>query len=270
MPEFVDVLKAVQDRPGGDRRSPLHLAMGPRFPPGLPRDGRRDRSAGPAARAGADRHRDRGRGRRHRPPARAAAHERHQHRHLPAEPALPRAAGDQPRRKAAGSAAPGARDRGQGHRLRRHRQGGRRDVPPAGGGRRIGHDLPRQAARGRAQGQPGPVHERRAARDGRHQRLRHGHRQARHALRDPPADSRQPGSLLPGIGPRRPRRPGRRVHAAVPAGRQARAAVLPGQALPDGRRDPRRLRGRARRWRRTRPRRRSASRTSPASWPART
>jgi ATP-dependent DNA helicase RecQ len=43
----------------------------------------------------------------------------------------------------------------------------------------------------------------------------------------------QPGSLLPGIRPRRPRRQGRRMHAAVPAGRQAGAAVLPGEALPD-------------------------------------
>jgi ATP-dependent DNA helicase RecQ len=69
-------------------------------------------------------------------------------------------------------------------------------------------------------------------------------------------------------GPRRARRQGCRMHAAVPAGRQAGAAVLPGEALPDRRRDPRRLRGRARAGGERRPPRPSAWRTLPATWPA--
>ena len=163
---------------GGDRRGALHLAVGPRFPSGLPRDGGLDRGARPPAGPGADRHRHRRRHRGHRQAARPPAPERHQHRHLPAEPALQRGPGGQCARKNRRRAAHRARLERLRHRLRRHRQGGRGDARGAARSGRERHHLSRQAAGARTQGKPGPVHGRPAPRDGRHQRLRHGHRQA--------------------------------------------------------------------------------------------
>ena len=63
----------------------------------------------------------------------------------------------------------------------------------------------------RPHGQPGPVHERRGADHGRHQRLRHGDRQGRHPLRDPLPPAGHDRGLLPGVRPGRPRRRARRV-----------------------------------------------------------
>ena len=71
--------------------------------------------------------------------------------------------------------------------------------------------------KGRARRQPGRVHDRAGRGDGRHHRLRHGHRQARRALRlsHRPAGKRR--GLLPGARPRRARRPaGRGAHALRP------------------------------------------------------
>ncbi len=48
-----------------------------------------------------------------------------------------------------------------------------------------------------------------------HERLRHGHRQGRRPFRRPLQSARQPGSLLPGGGPRRPRRATIPVHDAL-------------------------------------------------------
>ena len=161
--EFLAVLKAGRHLAGRHRRGALHLAVGPRFPSRLPRDGRLDRRAGPPAGAGADRHRHRRRGRRHRQAAGPPAPERHQHRHLPAQPALQRGAGDQSARKDRRRAAHRARLERLRHRLRGHRQGGRGDAPGAARGRRERDHLSRQAAGARAQGKPGPVHGRRSA-----------------------------------------------------------------------------------------------------------
>jgi hypothetical protein len=108
-----------------------------------------------------------------------------------------------PDEKYADGAATGARHLGRGHRLRGHRQGGRRDASAAEGCRRKRHAVSRQAARGGTRREPEPVHERRAPRDGGDQRVWHGHRQERYALRHPPAGAGQPGSLLPGVRPRR-------------------------------------------------------------------
>ena len=52
----------------------------------------------------------------------------------------------------------------------------------------------------------------------RHGGVRHGHQQAQRALRRPPRPPQGPRELLPGDGPRRPRRPAQRVPAALRAG----------------------------------------------------
>ena len=66
--------------------------------------------------------------------------------------------------------------------------------------------LPRRARRRRAPAPPGPLPARGRHRDGRDDRLRHGHRQARRALRRPPRPAEEHRGLLPGDRPRRPRR----------------------------------------------------------------
>ena len=72
--------------------------------------------------------------------------------------------------------------------------------------------------------------------DGGHHRLRHGHRQARRALRRPPRPAEERRGLLPGDRPRRPRRPARRrLDELRPAGRDHAAAdarASPGRAKP--------------------------------------
>ena len=70
------------------------------------------------------------------------------------------------------------------------------------------------------------------ARHGRDQRLRPRHRQGRHALRRPLPDAGGARRVLPGVGPRRARRRGRRLHPALPAQRQGGPAVLPRRPLP--------------------------------------
>ena len=81
------------------------------------------------------------------------------------------------------------------------------------------------------QAQPGPLPARGRRRDGRHHRLRHGHRQAGRALRRPPGHAQEHRGLLPGDRPRRPRRPaGRRLDGLRPAGR--------GEPAPHDRREP--------------------------------
>ena len=67
-------------------------------------------------------------------------------------------------------------------------------------------------ARAGAPRQPGRVHARRDPDHGRHQRVRHGHRQGRHPLRRALRSAGVARRLLPGGGPRRPRR-GRRPRA---------------------------------------------------------
>ena len=59
---------------------------------------------------------------------------------------------------------------------------------------------------GGARRQPGPLPPGGGRGDGRDDRLRHGHRQAGRALRRPSRPAEEPGGLLPGDRPRRPRR----------------------------------------------------------------
>ena len=81
-------------------------------------------------------------------------------------------------------------------------------------------------------GQPGPVPARGRPGDGRHDRVRHGHRQAGRAFRRPPGPAQVGRGLLPGDRPGRPRRAARHCLAGLrPAGR--------GAAAQDDRRTPR-------------------------------
>ena len=123
-----------------------------------------------------------------------------------------------------------ARGRGR-HRLLPVAQarGGHRADPVRAGCRRPA--LPRRPGRRGAAGQPGPLPARRRRGDGGDHRLRHGHRQARRALRGAPGHAQEHRGLLPGDRPRRPRRPGRRgLDGLRPAGR--------GEPAPHDRREP--------------------------------
>ena len=77
--------------------------------------------------------------------------------------------------------------------------------------------LSRRAGAGRAPPRAGRLHERPDADHRRHQRLRHGDRQGRPAVRRALQHARQPGGLLPGGGPGRPRRPALALPAALHA-----------------------------------------------------
>ena len=84
--------------------------------------------------------------------------------------------------------------------------------------------LPRRPGRRGARREPGalPARGRRGHRG--HHRLRHGHRQARRALRRPPRPAEEHRGLLPGDRPRRPRRAARRrLDDLRPARRRAAA-----------------------------------------------
>ena len=73
---------------------------------------------------------------------------------------------------------------------------------------------------------PGPLPARGRHRHGRDHRLRHGHRQARRALRRPPRPAEEHRGLLPGDRPRRPRRrAGRRLDGLRPGRRGATSAA---------------------------------------------
>ena len=100
-PTSSTALVGASGQPARGRRGALRLAVGTRLPPGLPRDrlGDRTRSAirtilalTATATAGGDR--------RHRAAARRRSLRGRQHRPLPAQPALPRRAGDQRGRQA--------------------------------------------------------------------------------------------------------------------------------------------------------------------------
>ena len=97
--------------------------------------------------------------------------------------------------------------RAAGHRLRGHARG----LRGAGGGaagraRGRGGRLPRRPRPRRAGRGPAALHGRRGRGRGRHQRLRHGRGQGRRAHGRPRHRAAVAGGLLPGGGPRRPRR----------------------------------------------------------------
>ena len=209
-PRFLAQLDSLHERgllePVRHRRGALREPVGPRLPRGLPRPVRAARALSRRAAHRADRHRRR----RSRAPTSSS--------------------GCSSRTRACSSAAstgPNIRytivekDNARAQLLRfmrdehdgrgRHRllpvaQEGRRDGRLA---RRRGHRrpaLPRRPGRRTCAAPPGPLPARGRHGDGRDDRLRHGHRQARRALRRPPRPAEEHRELLPGDRPRRPRR----------------------------------------------------------------
>ena len=166
----------------GRGRSPLHLAVGLRLPPFVPAHRRTARKTAGRSRAGTHGLGDQARGRgHHAPPAlRRAAYPAQQFR--APQPLVQRP----PHRRQKRAAAPAGPERSRfGHRLRPHarrHRAGRRHAAPAG---RDGCGLPRRHGTRRAFAAAGGVGRGQDARHGRHQRLRHGHRQTRRAVRRP-------------------------------------------------------------------------------------
>ncbi len=232
----------------GRRRSPLHLTVGLRFPPLVPAHRRAAREVARCPGAGAHGlgHETRGR-RHHAPPAvRRTAYPAEQLR--TSQPFVQR---PPHRRQERAAAAPGTQRPRFGHRLRpyarRHRAGRRH----AAQGGYNGRGLPRGHGACRTLATTGGVGLGQDARDGRHQRLRHGHRQTRRALRRPLQHVRLARELLPGGRPSGPRRHAelrpaagivgrRRTHraafrAGIPAARKDQGHLRTGLLLPAGR-----------------------------------
>ena len=111
------------------------------------------------------------------------------------------------------------------HRLLPVARQGRGHCRFAGQGRHSGARLSCRPGCRRALAQPGPLRQRGRHRHRRDDRLRHGDRQARRALRRAPRPAEEHRGLLPGNRPRGPRRQaGRRMDDLRPAGHRAAAA----------------------------------------------
>ena len=111
-----------------------------------------------------------------------------------------------------------------GHRLLRHGARRRRAVRGASPRQDPGRALQRQDDDRRAREGAGVVHAARAqGRDAGDQRVRPGHRQARHPLHHPLPDARLARGVRAGGGARGPRRQAGALRAAVPAGRHRRS-----------------------------------------------
>ena len=146
------------------------------------------------------------------------------------------------RRQERPAAATGAQRSRLGHRLHAHPRGHRADrrIPAAGG--HPGRGLPRRTGARRTGAAAGGVALGQGPRDGRHERFRYGHRQTRRAVRGPLRHVRLARKLLPGGGPRGPRRTAGLRPAAGGFGRQRphRAALRTG--VPPARKGQRHLR----------------------------
>ena len=199
------------------RRGPLHLAVGLRLPALVPAHRRAARKTPRRPRAGAHRLGHENSGRRHHAPPEIprTAHSAQQFR-------APQPLVQRPphRRQERTAAAAGPQRPRHGHRLRPHAGGHRADRRPPASGGHDGRRLPRRTGTRRAVAAAGGVALGQDARDGGHQRLRHGHRQSGRAVRGPLCDVRLARKLLPGGRPRGPRLTACLCPAARGLGRQ--------------------------------------------------
>ena len=205
-------------------RGPLRLAVGPRLPPRVPRAARRYRGARPPA--GARAHRD---GHAARSPTTSSRSSVSRARRW----STPASSG-QPRSSRCTHAERGAQARRARWSCSRADEGAGivyaatvREADELGAGCARGHRASaattascktRSARRARTRFMRGEL-----ARDGGDQGVRAGHRQARHPLRRSLQLPRLARELLPGGGPRGPRRRPARRRAALPAGGPARS-----------------------------------------------
>ena len=182
------------------RRSPLRFPVGPRLPPRVSpalgaagafsgcskdcahRDGRRAHAPGD---------------RRSAEPARCSPF-----RQRLRSPEHPLPGRPEEQRAGATPALSGKPPRPRRHRLLPVPAQGRRDGRMAAGGRCARAAIPRRPRRGHPAASPGPLRARGRRRHRGHDRLRHGHRQARRALRRSPGPPEEHRGLLPGDGPR--------------------------------------------------------------------
>ena len=228
------------DRAVRDRRGALRLAMGPRLPPRVPRAHRAARALAGRAAHRADRDR------RHADPARdrrtPGAGGRAPVRQLVRPPQHPLPRRPQGRRRAPAAGFPRRPPRRERHRLCPLAQARGQHRRAVARGRHRRPALPRRHGRRRARRQPAPLPAGGRRGDGGDDRVRHGHRQARRALRRPHRPAQVDRGLLPGDRPRRPRRrtgrgvaelrPRRRGQPAPDdqAGRRRRGAPATGAA----------------------------------------
>ncbi|MCZ7679488.1 MAG: DEAD/DEAH box helicase [Sandaracinaceae bacterium] len=151
----------------------------------------------------------------------AAAPERSTHRARASAPAEPRALGraraGQPQVR--GGRAPAPAPAAPGHRVLRDDEGRGRGVRGARARADPGGPLPRQDEGGRSHRVAAPLHEGgQAHRDGGHERLRHGHRQAEHPLHRALPGARIDRAVRAGGGACGPRREALALHPALRSG----------------------------------------------------
>ena len=223
------------------RRGALHLRVGPRLPARLPAARRRRRGARAADDPRADRDRGAAGARRDRRAARAARPARARPRLRPAEhPPRGRALPRRRRRRAQAalrSRTPWPRRPSRGSSTSRRAAAPRSWPTPSARARLRSASYHAGMRARRARRRPGALHGRRPRRGGRHDRVRHGHRQGRRALGLPLRGLRVARLLLPGDRARRPRRRARRGGAVLPQRGPRAAAVLLRQRARRGRRD---------------------------------
>ena len=218
-PRFQSLLEQARVCAVRHRRSALRVAMGARFPPGIPRPVGAARALSRRAAHRAHRHRRHRDARRNPHPARPRRRARVRRQLRPPQHPLSHFRKIRPAPPVAGF--PGRAQRRGRHRLLQHAQEGRGNGGRAQAGRLHRAALPRRHGQRDASPPPGKIPARGRRRHGRHPRVRHGHRQARRALRRPPRSAALGRGLLPGNRPRRPRRRARRgVDGVGPAGRR--------------------------------------------------
>ena len=193
------------------RRSALHQRVGPRLPAELSahRAGAREARLAADRRAHGDGDAARAHGHRRAAQARVADDDHHRIRSQESV-AITCCPTKNDHGQGRRARPPAAVERGTRRRLRVDAKGRRAHRAAARPGAHSGRRVSRRPGRRSAPRRAGRVHDREGARDRRDERVRHGHRQAERAARAALRHARHARGVLPGGGPRRPRRQARR------------------------------------------------------------